>query len=194
MIDLGQVADLVGAGASLAALAIARQANQLAKATADETSKHVAESNRVALEASQKAEAHALEADERERERDQRGIASNMQAWWVKEDTSAKGRWGILVSTTGAINSVFFEVVLHVKANEKPLSIQVATLPPGQYFIESVWGAEGLKFISPRPVSSSESFLPLLHAESHTVEEISFRDQLGKQWTWKRGTGLMSSN
>ena len=178
---------VIAAFAAWQALKLARQANDLAESTAKESAKHVEESNRVAQEAAHKAEAHARDVEKRESARDQRSIASNMQAWWAKDEKQS--RWGIMVSTTGPVNSVFFDVTVSVSIKGSAEEFHVATLPPGLYFIHSVrdnygnWGELEL-------VTDASSFNPLLHATSHKVENITFQDQIGERWTWARGTGL----
>lgn len=180
---------VVAALAAWQALKLARQANDLAESTAKESAKHVEESNRVAQEAAHKAEVHAKDVEKRETTRDQRSIASNMQAWWVTDDSGTKRRWGVLISTFGPINSVFFDVELEVKSNHQHQETYIATLPPGQYFIESIREVSG-NWGRPELVKDPSCFTPLLHAASHTVERISFQDQIGERWTWTRGTGL----
>lgn len=170
---------------------LTKEANLIAKKAAAESHKQIQESNRLANEAAKQAEAHALEAELRESMRDQRSIASNMQAWWVTENEGPNQRWGVLVSTTGPINSIFFDISIRVCIKETRETFRIATLPPGQYFISSTrdkygnWGKIEL-------VNTPSKFSPLPHAASHKVEEISFQDQIGERWVWTLGKGLGS--
>lgn len=178
------IAQIVAALAAVAALMIAKQANRLAETTASE-------SNRLAMDATKKSAEHAYKAEQREIMRDQREIASNLQAWWVCTEQEDAKKWGILISTTGANNSVFYEVVLHVLVGGQEITRNIAMLPPGKYFVESVRSSN--YFLSnPQPISSLDRYQPLLQAERYAVEAIEFKDQIGQKWRWSRDVGLQA--
>ena len=130
--------------------------------------------------------------------RDQREIASNMQAWWVYRETEYGKQWGIVLSTTYPVNSVFFDVRLTV-LNKGRSRGKNRDIPPGQYFIPSVFKES--KYSTGQPVLDKpklisaeeiEKYQPLLHAANYVVKQIEFRDQLGQQWLWTLKEGLTS--
>lgn len=194
---LGNIAQIVAAFASVPALLLALQANRLANTTRTESYEQREKSHRLEMEIAQKNEEFAEQAAFREMSRDQREIASNMQAWWVYRETEVGKEWGILISTTGAVNSVFFDVRLTVRNMGKVQTTKVAMLPPGRYFIPSVFDDSSNFSAQPRlddPKSISiedfENYQPLLKAAKYAVERIEFRDQLGQQWHWSLREGL----
>lgn len=197
--SLGNVAQIVAALASVAALLIAWQANQLAKWTRDESREQNEKSHQLAEKAAEDSREFAHRSEERERLRDQREVASNMQAWWVCNKTAEGKQWGIFLSTSGTVNSVFFEVELTVLDKGTTLTKTIAMLPPGQYFVKSEIESESNRkehvwLRNPRPLESGEmeNCKPLLQAEKYAVEKIQFRDQLGQKWLWSRQVGLTS--
>lgn len=188
---IAAVGSVLAAFAAWQALKVARQANDLAEETAAESADHIRESNRLALEAAEQAELHAREAEKREEMRDQRRIASNMQAWWVKETKEDSARWGIILSNTGADNAVFYNVDIRIVSNSTPLRVNIATLPPGQYFLESCRTNSGSPTISyPESIRELRGYQPLLKAKTHAVQAMEFTDQVGQRWQWTRKTGL----
>ena len=183
---IAAVASVFAALAAWQALRIARKANELAEKTA-------LESSDMARSAAEQAEQHARDAEIREEMRDQRRIASNMQAWWVRELNGA-GRWGVILSNTGPDNSVFHNVCLKLTSNSIPLQHEVKILPPGTYFLESSRGKNGKPSLNyPESVSDLWDFQPLLNSRKHAIEEITFVDQVGQGWRWVRGNGLAAA-
>lgn len=185
---IAAVGSVIAAVAAWQALKIARQANELAEKTADE-------SHKVEQSAAEQAEQHAREAALREERRDQRRIASNMQAWWVKENNGAHVRWGVVLSNTGPDNSVFHNICLKLTSNSIPLEHEVKILPPGTYFLESSRGPSGEPSLNyPQSIIDLRHFQPLLNSRKHAIEEISFVDQVGQEWRWIRGKGLSATD
>ncbi|WP_042379058.1 hypothetical protein [Corynebacterium resistens] len=196
---LGDIAQIVAAFASVAALLIALQANQLANKTRSESYEQQEKSHQLEREIAEKNEKFSKQAADRERLRDQREIASNMQAWWVYRETEYGKQWGIVLSTTGPVNSVFFDVRLTVLNKGEEQREKIAMVPPGQYFIPSVFKES--KYSTGQPVLDKpklisaeeiEKYQPLLHAANYVVKQIEFRDQLGQQWLWTLKEGLTS--
>lgn len=97
---IAAVGSVLAAFASCQALKIANQANQLAERTATESANNIRESNQLARETAEQAEAHARATEEREKIRDQRRIASNLQAWWVTNNDNKQSNWGVVLSKT----------------------------------------------------------------------------------------------
>lgn len=200
MIDLiiqgiAAVGSVLAAFAAWQALKIASQANELAEKTATESANHVRESNRLAQLAAEQAEQHARDSEKREEMRDQRRMASNLQAWWVKkaeEVTNNKGsRWGIVLSNAGPEPSVFHDICLKLTCNSSSLHSAVRMLPPGTYFLESGLDSRNvpsLKF--PQSVDNLQDFEPIINSKKHTVDEITYMDQVGQKWRWTREDGL----
>lgn len=180
------IAQIVAALAAVAALMIARQANRLAEKTAFD-------SNKLAMEATERNAEHAYKAEQREILRDQREIASNLQAWWVFTEWKNSRKWGILLSTTGVNNPVFYDVTLYVLADGQIVTKKIAMLPPGKYFVESVKNSN-IFLKDPQLIGSMDNYQPLLQAERYAVESIEFRDQIGQKWRWSRDVGLQTSS
>ena len=146
---IAAVGSVLAAFASWQALRIARQANEVAERTADESAEHVRESNRLALESAEQAEQHARESERREELRDQRRIAGSMRAWWVINSSENIDRWGVILSNTGPETSVFYNVLVRCTANKGPVRAHIATLPPGNYFLESNRAVDGSPKLDP---------------------------------------------
>lgn len=200
MVDLiiqgiAAVGSVLAAFAAWQALKIASQANELAEKTATESADHVRESNRLAQLAAEQAEQHARDSEKREELRDQRRMASNLQAWWVKkasEDTNAKEPgWGIILSNAGPEPSVFHDICLKLTCNSNSLHTAVKMLPPGTYFLESFFDTRRVPSIKfPQSVDNLQDFEPIINSKKHTVDEITYMDQVGQKWRWTREDGL----
>lgn len=189
---IAAVGSVLAAFASWQALKIANQANELAERTATESANNIRESNQLARETAEQAEAHARAIEEREKIRDQRRIASNLQAWWVTNNDNKPSNWGVVLSNTGSDSSVFHDICMKFTSNSTPSEHKIKTLPPGTYFLESTFKSNGspeLKF--PQLVDNSQDFQPLLNSEKHAIEELSFQDQVGQKWTWTSKSGLL---
>ena len=192
---IAAVGSVVAAFAAWQALKLARQANELAEKTATESANHVRESNRLAQLAAEQAEQHARDSEKREEMRDQRRMASKLQAWWVRktnDDTNDKEpRWGIVLSNAGPEPSVFHDICLKLTSNSNSLHTAVKMLPPGTYFLESCLDAHrgpSIKF--PQSVNDLRDFEPVINSTKHIVEEITYMDQVGQEWRWTREDGL----
>ena len=189
--SIAAVGSVLAAFASWQALKIARQANDVAERTANESAEHVRESNRLALEAAEQAEYHARESERREEMRDQRRIAGSMKAWWAINTNGNEEKWGVIISNTGPDTSVFYDVLVQCTNNRKPVEAPIATLPPGNYFLESKWDVDGSPMLEyPELVDQLRNFQPLLGARKHSIEELYYTDQLGQRWNWTREKGL----
>lgn len=188
---IAAVGSVLAALAARQALKIARQANELAEKTAAESAKQVRESNQLALVATEQAEQHARDAEEREKMRDQRRLASNLQAWWV---TYGNDEWGVILSNTGTDASVFHDICVKFISNGTQSKHTIRTLPPGTYLLESIFDHNRSPVLDfPKVVDNLRDFQPLLNSGKHTIKELSFQDQVGQKWTWTREAGLSAT-
>ncbi|MEL6051291.1 hypothetical protein [Corynebacterium rouxii] len=188
---IAAVGSVLAAFASCQALKIANQANQLAERTATESANHIRESNQLARATVEQAEAHARATEEREKIRDQRRIASNLQAWWVTNNDNKQSNWGVVLSNTGSDSSVFHDICVKFTCNSTTSKHKVTTLPPGTYFLESTFKSNGSPELGfPQLVDNLRDFQPLLNSKKHAIEELSFQDQVGQKWTWTSKSGL----
>lgn len=193
---VGALAGIAGTGFGIVALWFAKEANTTAAAVRDEARDAAEKSLAIeterdsrALRLEKEAKERELEQEQRENERDQRILAGSLQAWWVKEETGGGSKWGVLLSNDGAATSVFHDVHLKVDANRYTKKIDIKTVPPGRYFIQSVATDKGWEF--PEAVADSSTLRPITQAGRYSVNEIQFTDPLGTRWAWTAGSGLV---
>lgn len=126
----------------------------------------------------------AWQSIQREKEQALVRSASGLAAWWVKRDSA----WGLVVANSS--DKVFTEVRVFSHGNrlagKEPLKFQ--SLPPGQYFVESMrsqpaWGPK-------HPLGPEEHPTPLTDAQSHGVDLIEYRDMGSAEWAWSPNAGL----
>lgn len=190
--DSGSLAEWVAALAalastvlSIAALRLARQANETANRVRDDT-----------IEREEKTNLRERRRDQRENDRDRRVLAGGIQAWWAVDEQETPERWGVLISNDGSSPSLFQDVTLSVEGNRNSNVITIATLPPGKFFVASNGrlNSEGFAWDVPRYVPDIAALTPITKSKKHIVSEISFTDPLGARWTWTAEGGLTEAD
>ncbi|MGQ4543801.1 hypothetical protein ACUH97_04190 [Dermabacteraceae bacterium P13088] len=181
---LAVCATIASAVLSAKALATARDANKNA--------------NRAHLE-NQEIE---KERDLREQERERRLIAGTLQAWWACHEEVVNGeikrRWGVVISNEGSVSSVFHDIQIDVtfSLSSDNCPVSILTMPPGLYFVQRNVNGKGENaghpWKLPEKVSDSSNYHPITKGKNHSVDAISFTDQLGAHWKWDARNGLSS--
>lgn len=138
----------------------------------------------------------AFRAFRLEQRRDDAAEASGFTPWWaVRMDRDAAGTetktWGLVLTNSSdrVLRSVRVETTVKRRESEDrdPLVFEMASLPPGQYFMAS--RRDGLGY--PRELLDGEPRPePLAKRNTHSVVAYALRDSRGRRWTWTEERGL----
>lgn len=158
-------------------IAESRQANEDAKAVADQQldeMRHTAEAQRAASE-------------QRQRELDRRTMADSLTAWWsVQFPDTAKETWGVVVANTGTSARVVRNVTINAPGPFTKGKIQFSILPPGTHFVPQD-PKDG--WLLPRAVRGDEPMSALTRSTKHDIAWITFTDSLSQAWRWDPKNG-----
>lgn len=184
---IGGVVSIAGAVVSVAALLHSKQANKLAH-----------EANTLSVQANLKSQqtlnqmtdATQRELDEsyRAAEREQRErIASQVQAWWVRQRES--GEFGVAIVNGAGGAAVFRHLEIELDYYGKTVRCDaVKTLPPGRFILrrssnagKADWSASG-RWEYAQPLGDEDGWDPITGAKNMRLKTLSFTDPLGTSW------------
>lgn len=182
-LEIGSWAEVLGAIGALAAAVLSIAAIRAAQAA-----------NKTADAAREEALRAASDTQEREERRQLAEVARQLQAWWVTWTGDAGNCFGVLVTNAGQGATMFHDVRIETRGNFNARgpagAITLTSLPPGTFVFESMAAGATKAWGDADFADAQTAYRPLLKAQSHAVESITFRDPLNRKWRWTPAAGL----
>lgn len=182
-LEIGSWAEVLGAIGALAAAVLSIAAIRAAQAA-----------NKTAEGAREEALRTAGATQEREERSQLAEVARQLQAWWVVWSAGGETHYGVLVTNAGQGATVFQDVRIETRGNFNARgpagAITLTSLPPGTFVFESMASGSGKAWGDADFADAQTQYRPLLKAQSHAVECITFRDPLNRRWRWTPAAGL----
>jgi hypothetical protein len=119
-----------------------------------------------------------------EENREAKAQATQLTSWAVTDADGQPRVYGIVISNTSG--STFHDVVIDARMHDKPTPrpVELAILPPGDYFIRYNGTDEQYTWSFAVAVDSYNGWLrPYMKSPKYMVRGIAFSDNLNQRWT-----------
>jgi hypothetical protein len=119
-----------------------------------------------------------------EENREAKAQATGLTAWAVTDVDAQPRTYGVIVSNTSG--STFHDVAITARMHDlpSPRPIELAILPPGDYFVEYYGPDQKYVWEFAIAVDAYNGWLrPYMKSPKYRVNGISFADNLNQRWT-----------